>query len=154
MSSILFSNIFDIHQDESKNNKFIFKIGINEETHKSTNSSSSTLLNLPNVCIQPTYNLNNDCNPETNGEYSFFNSIQNKIKVIFDVGSRNDSQFTDYNQEVHYFEPDPNFYQQIKNKPNRNKLSYFNNFGLSNTNEYLWYYPLYQSFYNRILSCN
>ena len=34
------------------------------------------------------------------------------------------------------------------------KNSYFNNFGLSDVNDILWYYPSYQSFYNRTISCH
>jgi len=152
MSTILFSNIFNIHQDE-KNNKFIFKLGSIDE--KKYIHPTKTLIDLPNSHNIPTLLsiFNDNCDPNTNGEKYFFNSIKDKIEVIFDVGSRDDSDYLLYDKEVHYFEPNPKFYQEIKNKPTKNKLSHFNNFGLSNKTGYSWYYPKYQSFYNRILSC-
>jgi len=35
-----------------------------------------------------------------------------------------------------------------------NKASYFNSFGLGEENKQLYYYPKYQSFYDRINSCS
>ena len=45
------------------------------------------------------------------------------------------------------------FIQTLKEQVNTNKYAYFNNFGLGNENTSLYYYPKYQSFYNRINSC-
>ena len=96
----------------------------------------------------------NNCNAETNGELYFFNSIRNDIEIIFDIGCRVDSEFLDFNGYVHYFDPNIEFIQAIKNKINTNKLAKFNNFGLGETNKTLSYYPKYQSFFNRTISCS
>jgi FkbM family methyltransferase len=97
----------------------------------------------------------NNCNPKTNGEYNFFRYLVEvkKIKTIFDVGSRDDSDFLEFTGEVHYFEPVNDFLEKLKKKENRNSKSYFNNFGLGNENNCLFYYPKYQSFFDRINSC-
>ena len=95
----------------------------------------------------------NNCNSATNGELKFFTNIKDKINVIFDVGCREDSEFINFNGDVHYFDPVNDFIEKLKKKTNLNKTSYFNNFGLSNENKQLYYYPKYQSFYDRINSC-
>ena len=95
----------------------------------------------------------NNCNSRTNGEYKFFMDIKDNIDIIFDVGCRSDSEFIYFNGEVHYFDPVDDFIEQLKSKENFNKKSYFNNFGLGSENNQLYYYPKYQSFYNRINSC-
>jgi len=94
-----------------------------------------------------------NCNSITNGELNFYNNIKNKCDIIFDIGCRYDSLFTDFTGEVHYFEPEITFIDKLKIQTNQNRVSIFNNYGLSNSNEELWYYPKYQSFYNRIISC-
>lgn len=92
-------------------------------------------------------------NPKTNGEYNLFQNLAPN-QVVFDVGSRYDSEFLNYEGEVHYFEPVPEFIEALKAKnTNINKLSVFNNCGLSSKEGTVSYYPLYQSFYNRINSC-
>ena len=96
--------------------------------------------------------FNND-NPETNGEKAFFMRIKDSINVIFDVGCRTDTEFINFSGEVHYFEPVSEFIETLKNIKNTNKTSYFNNFGLGKENTQLYYYPKYQSFYDRINSC-
>ena len=95
----------------------------------------------------------NNCNSKTNGEEQFFINIKDKINVIFDVGCRQDSEFINFNGEVHYFDPINNFIEDLKNQKNINKKSYFNNFGLGNENNEIYYYPRYQSFYDRTKSC-
>ena len=55
--------------------------------------------------------------------------------------------------EVHYFEPVQEFIEALSAQPNKNRKSVFNNFGLGNENKELYYYPRYQSFFNRINSC-
>ena len=55
--------------------------------------------------------------------------------------------------EVHYFEPVQEFIEALSAQPNKNRKSLFNNFGLGNENKELYYYPRYQSFFNRINSC-
>lgn len=66
------------------------------------------------------------------------------IKVVFDVGCRTDTDYYDLrpNLEYHLFEPNPEFYKQIKIKPN----TIINNFGLGDKEEYAQYYPAVQSF--------
>jgi FkbM family methyltransferase len=46
------------------------------------------------------------------------------------------------------------FIENLKTQKNKNKISYFNNFGLGNENKDIFYYPRYQSFYDRINSCH
>lgn len=96
----------------------------------------------------------NNCDPKTNGEEKFFKHIQDNINVIFDVGCRSDSEFIHFNGEVHYFDPVEGFIENLKNIKNINKKSYFNSFGLGNDNKELYYYPTYQSFYDRVNSCH
>jgi len=96
----------------------------------------------------------NNCNSETNGEYKFFMDIKDNINCIFDVGCRSDSEFIYFTGEVHYFDPVNEFIENLKKIKNVNKRSYFNNFGLGEENKELYYYPKYQSFYNRINSCS
>jgi FkbM family methyltransferase len=80
--------------------------------------------------------------------------IKNSINTIFDVGCRADSEFIYFNGDVHYFDPVNNFIEQLKNQQKLNKNSFYNNFGLGNENNQFYYYPRYQSFYDRINSCN
>jgi FkbM family methyltransferase len=56
--------------------------------------------------------------------------------------------------EVHYFDPVSSFIEDLKGQANSNKSSYFNNFGLGNEDKEMYYYPRYESFYDRIVSCN
>ena len=95
----------------------------------------------------------NNCNPKTNGEEYFIKKITPYIDIIFDVGCRQDSEFLEIEKEVHYFDPMKEFIENIQLLPNKNKKSFFNNFGLSNKTEDLYYYPKYQSFYDRVVSC-
>jgi len=95
----------------------------------------------------------NNCNSKTNGEVLFFSCIKDKIKNIFDVGCRSDSEFIEFEGEVHYFDPVNEFIENLSKQQNNNKLSYFNSFGLGNENKEMYYYPKYQSFYDRINSC-
>jgi FkbM family methyltransferase len=96
----------------------------------------------------------NNCDPKTNGEEYFFSHIKNNIKTIFDIGCRSDSEFINFEGEVHYFDPVSEFIQNLSKQPNLNSFSHFNNFGLGNENKDLYYYPKYQSFYDRINSCH
>jgi FkbM family methyltransferase len=96
----------------------------------------------------------NNCDSKYNGEEKFFTDIKNNINIIFDVGCRSDSEFINFSGEVHYFDPVESFIEELKNQKNINKNSYFNNFGLGTENKELYYYPRYQSFYDRINSCN
>jgi len=94
-----------------------------------------------------------NCDPKTNGETLLFESIKDKINIIFDVGANHSSEFISFLGEVHYFEPLEHYLQQLKNKVNVNKAAYFNTFGLGSETVDLYYYPRYQSFFNRINSC-
>ena len=96
--------------------------------------------------------FDNNCDSKTNGELQFFLAIKDKINIVFDVGCSN-SEFICFSGEVHYFDPIDDFIENLKKKQNLNKTSYFNNFGLGNENKKLYYYPRFQSFYNRINSC-
>jgi FkbM family methyltransferase len=96
----------------------------------------------------------NNCDPKTNGELFFFKAIEDKIKIIFDIGCRSDSEFLDFKGEVHYFDPVTEFVDKLKTMQNNNSASYFNNFGLGEENKTLYYYPRYQSFYDRVKSCS
>ncbi len=95
----------------------------------------------------------NNCNSGTNGEAFFFRYIEPYIKVIFDVGCRYDSEFLEFMGDVHYFDPMPEFIEKMRGNVHNNN-SYLNSVGLSDKAEDIWYYPKYQSFYDRIASCN
>lgn len=96
----------------------------------------------------------NDCNPHSNGEAYFYKKIRDSIKVIFDVGTRNESLFIDFTGEVHYFEPVKKYLDELQTQEILNKKSYFNNFGLGKIDEKKYFYPQFESFYDRINSCN
>lgn len=81
----------------------------------------------------------------------FFNKIKNNCKVVFDVGCRMDSLFINQHFKIHYFEPVNKFLNRLK-ELEFNILAKFNNFGLSNTNAIIPYYPKSQSFLNRTIS--
>tara|TARA_B100001094_G_scaffold64450_1_gene60471 strand:+ start:2549 stop:3211 length:663 start_codon:yes stop_codon:yes gene_type:complete len=66
----------------------------------------------------------------TNGESLFYANIKDNIEVIFDVGSSDETLFTDFLGEVHYFEPSSRI-ENLEKQPTKNKKSVFNNFGLS-----------------------
>ena len=102
---------------------------------------------------QTTGNLYNNCYSKTNGEYDLFVRIKDNINIIFDVGCRTDSDFLKFNGICHYFDPREDFINTISSMKNNNKTSFFNKFGLGENNTTLYYYPKYQSFYNRITSC-
>ena len=94
----------------------------------------------------------NNIDSKTNGEELFYINIKNNIKVIFDVGCRQDSLFIDFDGEVHYFDPIKEFIDNLSKQSNKNKKSYFNNFGLGNQNKELYYFPKFQSFFDRLIS--
>ena len=86
-------------------------------------------------------------------EYRFYKQfIEPSAKLIFDVGSRFDSVFANFNGVVHYFDPNKEFLEKLKPLTTKNSKSYFNNFGLSDKNEFLEYYNEQQSFVHRKLT--
>lgn len=93
------------------------------------------------------------CDHRINGEMKFYNQIKNDIDIIFDVGTSTDSIFLDFTKCVHYFEPNIESLNILKQKSNNNSISYFNKFGLAKKTETLYYYPKYESFFNRTKSC-
>jgi len=84
----------------------------------------------------------NNCDQIKNGEFRFFTEkIRSDCKVIFDVGCRDDSLFTNMEGvKVHYFDPNPISIKSLK-EIEKNPLAKFNTFGLSNKNETLSYSP-------------
>jgi hypothetical protein len=91
-----------------------------------------------------------NCDPNTNGELAFYNThIKNNTNIIFDVGSRDDTLFNDFSGEVHYFEPDNDSLNRLKEIPKANRIAKYNNFGLGINNETCTYYSEFQSFINR-----
>ena len=73
--------------------------------------------------------------------------------IVFDVGCRVDSQFMDMPCEVHYFDPVHSFVDNLQSQKTANTKSYFNKFGLGEEEKQLFYYPKYQSFFDRAISC-
>jgi hypothetical protein len=72
----------------------------------------------------------NNCDSKTNGEYDFFKRIEPHIQVIFDIGCRSDSEFTNFEREVHYFDPMPQFIDTLSKMSNKNSTSYFTPFNI------------------------
>jgi FkbM family methyltransferase len=95
----------------------------------------------------------NNCDSKTNGEEKFFNDIKDKINIIFDVGCRAESEFLCFKGDVHYFDPVSKSVENLKSQPNLNSIAIFNNFGLGKENTELYFYPKYESFYDRKNSC-
>jgi len=87
---------------------------------------------------------------KTNGELALYNSLRNKLDIIFDVGCRNDSIFTNFKGDVHYFDPNPAHLAALSKQANDNNNAHFNGFGLSDVSGQMHYYPKYESFHNRI----
>lgn len=69
-------------------------------------------------------------------ELEFFKSLEN-IKVVIDVGARADIDYLELNRdiELHAFEPNPEFFQQLKEKVGDKKNVYVNNIGLGDREE-------------------
>jgi FkbM family methyltransferase len=95
-----------------------------------------------------------NCDSKTNGEYLFYTQLCDQIRVIFDVGCRENSEFLTFPGEVHYFDPVSEFIMKLSSLPNQNASSHFNPFGLGHIATDLPYYPLYESFYDRTVSCS
>ena len=91
-------------------------------------------------------------NPNTNGEVTFFNTIKDQAKIVFDVGCANESIFLDCACEVHYFDPDPSLIERLSAQPNKNSTAVFNAVGLGEETKEIHYYPSHSSFIDRTLS--
>lgn len=89
----------------------------------------------------------------TESEFAFYEKIKGNLKVIFDVGSSNQTEFLDFPGEVHYFDPLPQYLARIPLDSIKNSKFFLNGFGLSDKNEHLYYYPHFASFFDRIKSC-
>lgn len=94
----------------------------------------------------------NNCDEKTNGELLFWNTKKDSFEIVFDVGCRQDSLFSTFQGEVHYFDPVEQFISKLK-VTCYNTKSFFNVYGLSDKNEELDYFPGCQSFLNRTLGC-
>lgn len=95
-------------------------------------------------------------------ELEFFNKIKSELKIIFDVGLRDDIDYLrnslDKSREFHMFEPNPKFilscYKQLEelDAPNDvENILYFNPFGLGSNEGEMVYYPNTQSFVFRTI---
>jgi FkbM family methyltransferase len=94
----------------------------------------------------------NNCNSTTNGERDLISRLPPDL-VIFDIGCRFDSDFQKYKGIVHYFDPVEEFINRLIPRPTQNTMCYYNPFGLSDKEDTILYYPMYQSFLNRTVSC-
>jgi len=97
--------------------------------------------------------MKNTCYYIGEEEERFFDTIKDSTEIVFDVGCRNDTLFNKFSGEVHYFDPVKEFIDDLKTQPNINSKSYFNIFGLSVENKDMFYYPKYESFHDRFVSC-
>lgn len=91
-------------------------------------------------------------------EIEFFNLIKKDVKVVFDIGCRDDIDYikssTDVSREFHLFDPDPTFIincqKQIEDldelDDNIENVVYLNAFGLGSEEGEMAYYPNTQSF--------
>lgn len=87
------------------------------------------------------------------GENFFLkNFIDKEDKIFFDVGTRTEShiikELYDKNKEFHLFEPNPDFYNKLKQVYTESNI-FINKLGLGNKKEKLTYYIKSQSFINR-----
>ena len=83
--------------------------------------------------------------PDTELEY--FKSIPN-CKVVFDVGARIDDEYIKLKPdiELHAFEPNPNFFRELKDKIGDRPNTYLNNFGLGDIEGIFKYNDGWQAF--------
>jgi len=79
-------------------------------------------------------NFTNEC------KEMFYNYFKNDLNVIFDVGSKEESIYSKFEGDVHYFEPNINLLDKLKDIGKKNRMSVYNNFMLShehNGNAYM-----------------
>jgi FkbM family methyltransferase len=95
-------------------------------------------------------------------EIDFFNKIKSEIKVVFDIGSRDDVEYlrnsTDDSRSFHLFEPVPEFLnnaidqiESLEAPDGINVSVSLNDFGLGEKEGELEYYPNTQSFVFRTI---
>jgi len=98
-------------------------------------------------------------------EIEFFNIIKNDVKIVFDIGARDDIDYIknsyDSSREFHLFEPVPEFIlnckEQIENlspSDDINNEIHLNPFGIGSENGFMDYYPNTQSFVFRTHDAN
>lgn len=97
----------------------------------------------------------NNCDSETNGELLYYDSIKDRIDIIFDVGCRTDTLFYTFKGTVHYFDPMDDYITVLKNrfreiKPQGDYI--LNSVGLGDEKAIIPYYKTYESFYNRSIT--
>ena len=91
-------------------------------------------------------------------EVEFYYKIKDDCNIIFDIGCREDIDYIELglDKEYHYFEPNPDFFDNCKlklSKLDNNKI-HLNNFGLGNKSEIRKYYCSSQSFMFRSVAVN
>lgn len=79
-------------------------------------------------------------------ELDFFKSLRN-IKIVFDVGARDDDEYTRLKPgiDLHAFEPNPQFFRQLQQKIGTRPHTYLNNYGLGDVEGEFGYDPLLQA---------
>jgi FkbM family methyltransferase len=95
----------------------------------------------------------NVCDSTVNGEMLFYSKIKHNLHTIFDIGCKSKSEYITFEGNVHYFDPLLSEIETLRKLPNKNTMCSFNNFGLGDENKEQYYYPKYDSFYDRINSC-
>jgi len=80
-------------------------------------------------------------------ELEVFRKLRN-VKVVFDVGARVDIDYVELRPyaQHHLFEPNPEFFKELKQKVGDRKNVFLNNYGLGDREEELPYDPATQSF--------
>jgi FkbM family methyltransferase len=101
--------------------------------------------------VKDKYNLYT-CNGDhdTNGEIRFWNSIKDKVKVVFDVGARDTTLPKDspLDQQFHLFEPNQAFFHKLMSTLTQPNIT-INNVGLGDKSGFIKYYPEVESPYKR-----
>ena len=89
-------------------------------------------------------------------ELEIFRNLKD-VKVVFDVGARTDSDYLNIKPKAvyHLFEPNPEFFKELKAKIKRKNV-FFNNYGLGDKKGIVWYKKGNQSFVDsdNVLSMN
>lgn len=91
--------------------------------------------------------------PTRNGEALFFNNfVRHNASIIFDIGSKENTIFSEFGGDVHYFNPLKSVLNKICRKKTNNSRSVFNRFGISKMNGHGEFYPEYNCFIDRYKS--